>query len=573
MDDARQADAVSVLARIERIKECRWLPVVSPRQAEDPPGPAASVISIREAAAGAGSTTVSEPSTGKRVDPGVDAAARAERAALFRYVVADNASEYWAIMTLFASGFMLDLSAEDVAARLSEGGMRLSIDEAGDRCRQLRDWGNLDQSVRDARVKTVSDYLRSRDRYQVSQLGMEAHSAVAEIMALQTGASEVARELLEAMIDEVRHLSDELARPTPAPEVLARHTSALFSTHGTFDGSVRAFYSFLPQVLSRFDLAGEDYVKFKELLTSYVLLVNEDVSRHAPRLATLLSELGPHVPSIVDALTAEVEMINIDGTAARRLPGRTSADWAALGAYYADAGDSSSPQMLRDATSRALSQLLSNAKRMLAAASTNLSRHADLLRLAQMFDVATSPDAHRIFDAAFGLYPSRHLADGPEEPPAGVGATTSWWQDPGVDVAVSLRLNGDRAARGRTSAIPDPGLEVDALLAEAAVRANARAAAAHELAAAGAINATRISPAARDLLLEMLGAALAAQATDEVRLRRSFPDLGLHLSIEHTPGQHTVCTSTDGGLSVHDLRVEVTTDAGANATAALQVVS
>lgn len=84
------------------------------------------------------------------------------RADLFRYLVADNALQYRAVMRLFAGPLLADLSAAEVAAQLSDKTIPMTADEVAAACKQLEVWGNLVRGVRDARVATVRDYLRSR---------------------------------------------------------------------------------------------------------------------------------------------------------------------------------------------------------------------------------------------------------------------------------------------------------------------------------------------------------------------------------------------------------------------------
>ncbi len=85
------------------------------------------------------------------------------RRGLFRYLTGDESDDYVAIMELFTSTLLTDLSAADLAGQLAERGRRLiERDAAEARCRQLVEWGNLVPCVRDARVSTVAEYIRSR---------------------------------------------------------------------------------------------------------------------------------------------------------------------------------------------------------------------------------------------------------------------------------------------------------------------------------------------------------------------------------------------------------------------------
>jgi uncharacterized protein (TIGR02677 family) len=114
------------------------------------------------------------------------------------------------------------------------------------------------------------------------------------------------------------------------------------------------------------------------------------------------------------------------------------------------------PEQLRGAAGQALGQLITNAKRLLDSSGTGFSRRADFLRLARWFAAADDEQAHRLYDAAFGAYPARHLLFGPDEPDPRIGPTTSWWYAEPIPIPVSLRERGDRTMRGRTSRVPDP---------------------------------------------------------------------------------------------------------------------
>ena len=84
------------------------------------------------------------------------------RHGLFRYLTADESADYLAIMDLFSATLLTDLSAAEVAAELAERGLTIDRDIAEARCRQHVAWGNLVPSLRDARVSTVAEYIRSR---------------------------------------------------------------------------------------------------------------------------------------------------------------------------------------------------------------------------------------------------------------------------------------------------------------------------------------------------------------------------------------------------------------------------
>jgi uncharacterized protein (TIGR02677 family) len=482
------------------------------------------------------------------------------RLGLYRYVGgAEYTGDYLAIMRLFSSGLLIDLSAAEIADRLAEqperSGVVLDADAVEDRCDQLVRWGNLVRSVRDARVRTIADWQRARTRYQISKLGGRVHRQVEELIATSEGAREVARELLAGTADRIAGIQNLATADRPDPERLAAEVTTLFGNQRMFLDSLADFYAYLATVLSRYDLAGEEYATFKGVLLDYVDLLGSDVGRYAPLVVERLAELRPHVPAVVAWLGTLPGLAGGSGPI-ERLPGRTEPDWAEFAAWFAEDTGRSGPDRLRAAAEQALGQLLTNAKRMVSAAGTGLSRRDDLLRLAAVFDACEDAEtAHRVWAATFGAAPARHLALGPEDDDGRIPPTTSWWDAPPVDVPVSVREQGDRAARGRSARVPDPGLDRARLLAEGEAEAAALRAAAAELSAAGRLDGARLSPAARDLLLDQLAAVIAVDQLLEGQVRRSDVDLGLTLLVE--PGADTVVDSTDGRTTVHGLALSV----------------
>jgi hypothetical protein len=128
----------------------------------------------------------------------------------------------------------------------------------------------------------VRDFLRSRSRYQASKLGGRVHRDAEAVLAAGEGAQEVARELHGAMVGLLDRILTQLLEPEADAEALAADVTTVFNNQQLFNESVRNFYAYLNAVLSRYDLAGEEYRRFKELLLEYIDLITADVSRHTP---------------------------------------------------------------------------------------------------------------------------------------------------------------------------------------------------------------------------------------------------------------------------------------------------
>ncbi len=468
---------------------------------------------------------------------------------LFRYLTADESGDYFAIMDLFTATLLADLSATEVVEHLALRDEAVERDTAEARCQQLVRWGNLVPSIRDARVTTVADYLRSRSRYQVSKLGGRVHREAREILHASDGAREVARELLGQIVDSLDRILVAMAGAADAEEIAGEVTS-VFNNQRLFTESVRDFYAYLAGVLSRYDLGGDEYAQFKGLLLDYVDLITADVNRHAPAVADRIDRLLHTIGPLLDLLGTIRGLTLPDGSAIERSKGRSHADWEELAAWYGARGVTSGPEQLRDAAGLALGQLITNAKRLLDTSGTGFSRRADLLRLARWFNDADDETAHRIFAAAFLSYPARHLQLGPDEIDPRVGPTISWWHSDPVEVPVSLRQRGERAIRGRSSRVPDPADDRRRLVAAAQAEALLRRAVAAELLAVGRLHGARVSPAARELVLDRLADLLARHQQQSVD-----SDLGLILLAR--PGRDTVIHSDDGDLTIAGLEVSV----------------
>jgi uncharacterized protein (TIGR02677 family) len=470
---------------------------------------------------------------------------------LFRYLTAEESTDYLAVMDLFAATLLTDLSATEVAAQLADRGRVLEREVAEARCRQLVEWGNLVPSIRDARVSSVAEYIRSRSRYQVSKLGGRVHRDAVEILQATDGAREVARELLGQIVQSLDRIIVQLARADIDADALAGEVTTVFGNQRVFTDSIRDFYAYLAGILTRYDLGGDEYAQFKELLLVYIDLITADVNRHAPAVSGRVRQVITRLDVLLAMLASLPGLVLPDGTPIERTRGRTRADWYELGSWYNAEHGRSGPEQLRAAAAQALSQLITNAKRLLDSSGTGFSRRADFLRLARWFYAACDDDAHRLCAATFGAYPARHLLFGPDEPDPRTGPTTSWWNADPVQVPVSLRERGDRALRGKTSRVPDPTADRRRLIAQARREAEQRRAAASELASTGALHGATVSPAARDLLLDLLGGLLTRGDAETVD-----HDLGLRLTA--ASGPDTVISSADGTTTLygHHLVVE-----------------
>src|SRR5204863_465087 len=155
-------------------------------------------------------------------------------------------------------------------------------------------------------------------------------------------------------------------------EALAGAVTGVFNDHHMFTESVTDFYAYLASVLTRYDLAGEEYVQFKALLLDYVDLISADVNRNAPEILERLRALLRLIDRVLENLPA---VPGLDGElfVVERLPGRTRSEWEQLAVWYGAGDARSGPDQLRAARRQSEARHAAAAE-LLAAGSLHRSR-------------------------------------------------------------------------------------------------------------------------------------------------------------------------------------------------------
>jgi uncharacterized protein (TIGR02677 family) len=496
---------------------------------------------------------VDEDDVGQMAAPGLD------RLVAYTYLTVPDRATYLAIMRIFTSTLLADLSAHDVAERLPDSPQ---ADTVAAKLESLKTWGNLLPSSRPVRASSIREYHRVRSRYQLSPLGERIQRQADEVLAAADAAREVSREMLGLVARGLRELHAAARMPGGAdPGESLDRISTLFAQFGQFADSVRDFYAFLGQVIFRYDLDSDEFSGFKELLLDYAETITDDVAFFAPQIEQSLLGLWPLLPEIlrrIDENDKGLQALRRAEIEIQRSRGRDLDDWVSLRAwFFDDSGEGSQVSQLRDATLRALQALLANAKRMIRSSTGELSRRKDLLKLARWFDGCDDATAHDMFVAAFGVYGARHLgviADAAEEVPA----TTSWWDGPVAPVPIALRERGSRAPRGRAARAEDYAAQRGRLRAEAAEAASRQRAAAAELRAASSRLAdVRLSPAATSLLLDLVARCLAAAAPGFTTADGKDEDLGVRITLSRSPGGRTLVRGADGDFVLDELALAI----------------
>jgi len=486
-----------------------------------------------------------------------------------RYAVNEEAASYLAIMRLFTSGmsgFLSDQSAADIAERLATDGVELDQDTIEQRLSYLVEHGNLARSPRETEARSIREYLTNRARYQLTQRGELVHRQVEELLQHSETAREVSSEVLPVILTGIEDFVNNARRgfDDTDPRELAGRITTLFAQFEVLVNSTRQFYSYLTQVLTRFDLGRDEFELFKTALLDYLQRFIDEISRHMPQVGDRLQELRPNLAALCEYANTGERLVGIDGTAARRATGLEPGDWESLHAWFVGSpGRRSDADNVRALATDAMHSLLVNLRRIAAGADRQQSRYGDLTRLAAWFDTSSDEDAHALWAAVFGLYPTRHLAFKAESDDEPVPATHSWWTAPAAEVPVGLRIHGDRTARGRAGARVDFTAAKSARLAERARQQQRREAALRELAThVGSLREVRCSDDAREVFLDLYSSALTGHGRPLVTgssadTTTSVGSDRLTIAVERAQGSSVSIASPAGKLVLRDIEIRV----------------
>jgi uncharacterized protein (TIGR02677 family) len=490
----------------------------------------------------------------------------AERVRLeaLRYATGEESATYVGIMRTFTgeiAGLLSDQSASEVAGRLAEQGIELEQDTVDDRLSYLVEHGNLARSPRETEARSLREYLQNRARYQLTQRGELVHRFVEELLGHTESAREVSTEMLGGILHGLSALAvlDREAIESADPEALARDVGTVFAQFERLVSSTRDFYTYLSQVLVRYDLDRAEFAVFKTALLDYLQRFVDEIGRHVPQIAEALQRLEPNVPALCARANTGQRLRGVDGEVARRGVGLDPADWPSVHAWFiGGAGRDSDAAGVRRLATDAMRALLVNLRRI-ATGGREQSRYSDLLTLARWFAEADDDTAHALWAAAFGLYSCRHLAFVADDDADPVPPTASWWRTPVADVPLPLRRTGARTIRGRAGRREDYAAAKSARMAERERAEQRKAAALAEIGAhSGQLGTVRLSDDARSVLLDLYARALVGRGRplgDGDAAEVGAGDWSL--TVRRAPGAGTTIVSPAGRLELHDLALSV----------------
>jgi uncharacterized protein (TIGR02677 family) len=348
---------------------------------------------------------------------------------------------------------------------------------------------------------------------------------------------------------------DDQALAHTDPDEVARQVGTVFAQFERLVTSTRDFYASLAQVLSRYDLGRDDFQAFKAALLDYLQRFVDEVARTMPQIGEQLVAIEPDLAALLARADTGARLTGLDGSRARRTLGLDAHDWEQLRTWFLGRpGRRSDAEEVRALATRAMRSLLVNLRRISTSSEREVSRYADLLRLATWFDTSDADEAHALWAAAFGLYPCRHLSSLADPDGDAPPATSSWWRGAVADVPVMLRVSGERKVTGSTARREDFADVKARRVAEREEAEQARQTALSELLALRGAEQLSMSDPARVELLELYARALTGGAHEAETVAGSTR---LQLTVRRTPGVSTHVVSPSGELRLVDLSLEL----------------
>lgn len=434
------------------------------------------------------------------------------------YLVVKYAAQYRAVVDVLLEAqdtSLTGLSHDDirtrVAAYLAERIPADAVEEmvAQDRfnlearLERLVQWGVLTRWQEPAR--TGEDFLRKRDRYQLTPKAARLHTFWTEELHAEEASAADLTLAPRAIHDRLAMFGDAIKDRRYRDA--ATEYQVVISLHHGMATAARTWQRSLAHALS----GGPDPDKQEVLwrtLRSYIGMWGEQVDVHSPRIAALMTQCTSTLTESVWRACCRAALEDADDEQIAVQAERWQRTWAALTAWFG--GSEGQARRLRRQLRDLVTPWARNMHILMDTGGT-VTRRTELLRLARAIERAPDDEtACRLWDTATGMFAARHLllaSDGADD------HTRAWADAPAAPVTARFREHGVRAAVGRRAQVPDFG----------AGRAAARRARAAAVAARAEAEATlrqrsgtrfdgwdQLSQAELDLLLEFLAIARAA---------------------------------------------------------------
>jgi uncharacterized protein (TIGR02677 family) len=442
---------------------------------------------------------------------------------------------------------------------------------------QLVAWGNLRADVDTSRVSTVENFHRKRSLYQLTGAGQAAEQAIAFYEEAIGRRGQLQSVALVDIAEQLQSLKQLAAHDDPDPAKVHLLLLSVAERFSSLADNAQAFMSALRRAIDFSDGDIDGFLAYKERLIDYINRFIADLANSGAQIAVLLGDLeaAGHERLLAFAARRDAPDAVPEGADAEESLAKAEKQafeawrnrWRGLEDWFTsrDAGHPSQARLLRQAAVTAIKQLIDAVGLLNERRSGRSDRSADFRVLARWF--ADAPDdeaAHRLWRAAFGLCPARHLSVTSETADAwhDVAHGTSWHDAPPVRISPQLRKTGAYERRGKPSQVLDRSADREFLRKQAERESAETAAARRRLRTAGPTllsDLDELDATAFRLFLALLGDALAARKPGDTEVKTVTSDGTLEVRLSLVPDGGTATIRTvDGLLTGPEHVIEIT---------------
>jgi uncharacterized protein (TIGR02677 family) len=493
----------------------------------------------------------------------------------FVHLAVPKVELYRSILRAFSRAkehFEISLRPSEVSRWLPSTSGTGSEEELVQALDQLRQWGNLDASQDTSEVQTVEEFNRQRLLYQFTAAGEATEQALSAFdqHCLQPGELQTTalRDILQTLEELHRLLSSE-------PFDVAKAIRALRELTERFHQLVTRAQSFMRSVQQSIDAPSSEmdlFLQHKEALLNYLERFIGELVLATHRVSTTLREIESSgvERALVGAAEAEIaDALQPDAQQRAAACEHWHLRWQGLRRWFlGEPGTPSQAEILRARARGAIPALLETVRRLNDRRASRSDRATDFITLAKWFASApTEGDLHRLWRAAFGLTPARHLRVNDETLAAWeeheTTARTSWTEAPPFYITPRLREIGQITPRGPVRAIIDRSAEL-AQLSALALEEEQQTLAARRALATGRPRCLSELPFLEEreleVLLDLLGEALTSEPDVSQNLEATSEDgtLLITLAAPIPSTQNAVVETRSGTLRGPDYTVTIT---------------
>jgi len=336
--------------------------------------------------------------------------------------------------------YQVEVRTEEIASARSDAGHDPS--HVPQQLSQLADWGAVIWTQDTNRVARLEDFRRRRELWHLTPGGQAAHDVVLRVL----GAAEQSGSLQRALFRDIRENLEGLAAAVDNGDATAAYLRLpdLDGSLRDLAANAREFHATMGELRREHEVAPERFLAYKHLLIDYLQQFLDEVIRYRLTIAAQITDVERRgIDHMVELAAAGDDsaglFVDVD------LAARWNDRWEGLVAWFRPApGRPSGVEELSGATTSAIRDPMALLRRLTEGATRPITRASELRHLARWFLRCDTDEAHRLFDAAFGLAGPFHLAAAADYPDVENGGA-SWWDADPVEVPVTLRRYGRRS--------------------------------------------------------------------------------------------------------------------------------